>query len=188
MEYLYGVCQFHALQLCKETDMNKKLFFPLTLLAATVMFASPVLAADENDGDGDLTIADNAQANAAMPRTTVPFISGGVGEDEMARIRSLQDQYDLKLLITEKNGVFLSDVHVSIEDRKGNTILETDTQGPVLLINLPDGKYTVKATRHDGETKITHVTVKQGKLHAYQVAFSSTDERVSGDAKTTPLK
>jgi hypothetical protein len=42
--------------------------------------------------------------------------------------------------------VYISDVQVIIKDASGNTVLETITEGPYLLVKLPPGKYSLDAT------------------------------------------
>lgn len=191
--------------------------FPLasTLLAATMAVATPALA-DTLDIHAPQIVMQNQQRSTAEEvQTEAPadttkdltteapvakpsvadasespdgdIVSGGIGEDELAHIQSIQKQYDLKLLITEKNGTFISDVAVHIEDLKGNTIVDTTTEGPILLAKLPTGKYKVRAQRNE-EVKETKVSVTKGKLHAIMFGFSNTDERDSGDPRTTPLK
>ncbi|HEU5046738.1 MAG TPA: hypothetical protein VFT64_02740 [Rickettsiales bacterium] len=120
--------------------------------------------------------------------SSVDIVSGGIGDDELAHMKSIQNQYDLKLLITEKNGTFISDVAVHIEDMKGHVLADVTAEGPILLANLPTGKYKVRAQRGDDEVKDAKISVVKGKLRAYMFSFKNTDERDSGDPRTTPLK
>lgn len=131
---------------------------------------------------GEEVIADNSTT-----KSSVPVVSGGVGDEDMARMKSLQSKYNLKLLITEANGTFLSDTHVQIKDMKGRTLADASTDGPVFLAKLPVGKYKVAVRRHDQEFKERVVSVNQSKLSAYQITFADTDPKTSGDPKTTSL-
>jgi hypothetical protein len=189
--------------------MNKLFFFPHILLASAALLSASAFAQegmDEADSPAPVhshpmivvpseqpeyldeeAPASRETSTPANSDADIAVISGGIGE-EMDHLKSIQNQYTLKLLITEENGIFLSDVAVHIEDKQGHPIVDTVTQGPVLLANLPKGTYKVVVRRRNDEVKELKVTVTPGKLHAYQVAFSNTDDRDSGDLKTTPLQ
>jgi len=160
--------------------MHNKSFLYFTLIIATI-FVSAVAIAEE--GVSDIT-TDAPAATASDDSST--YVSGGVGE-EMAYLQSIQNEYSLKFLITEKNGIFLADVEAVITDSKGNSVLDTVTQGPVLLVKLPPGKYKAKFTL-DNVVREQKVVVKANMLNAYLISFPEENERMSGLPKTTPLK
>lgn len=82
----------------------------------------------------------------------IPYLSGGIGLDEIETLGRMGQDYDLKLVFAEKAGNYLSDVEVIVKDAGSNTILETISQGPWLFAKLPAGKYTILATMR-GETR-----------------------------------
>jgi len=82
----------------------------------------------------------------------IPYLSGGIGLDEIETLGRMGHDYDLKLVFAEKAGNYLSDVEVIVKDAGSNTILETISQGPWLFAKLPAGKYTILATMK-GETR-----------------------------------
>lgn len=74
----------------------------------------------------------------------VTFVSGGVGSDEREAMQAVRNEYNLSLLFSlQGTGEYLSEVQVNITDSKGNTTLETVSDGPMLLANLKPGRYTV---------------------------------------------
>jgi hypothetical protein len=74
----------------------------------------------------------------------IPFVSGGVGDDEFQALRLVRDQYDLQIVLaTVKTGAYLADVSVQITDQKGDVILSTISDGPIFLAQLPAGRYKV---------------------------------------------
>ncbi len=172
--------------------MSKK-FSLLPTLLVVLLASAPVYAAEDMpaapapSSDATATAPTAMSSDATVSTNAVPMISGGVGE-EMDHLKAVENQYNLKLLITEANGTFLSDIGVHIVDKNGGTVLDTVTKGPVLLATLPAGAYTVTATRHDGEVKEVKATTEEKGLKAYQLTFSNTDPKISGDPKTTPLK
>jgi hypothetical protein len=114
---------------------------------------------------------------AAAPSQSVAVISGGVGEHEMDVLKSVENQYTVKLILTEKNGVYLSGVGVKITDAKGATIVDTVTKGPLMLAALPVGAYQITAVS-EGESKEQKITVTDKGLKTYQIGFRSVDTRV----------
>jgi hypothetical protein len=90
------------------------------------------------------------------------FISGGVGKAERDRLEAMRDQYNFYLQMATSGGAFVSGVNVQIKDAKGNVVLETVTDGPLLMAKLPQGKYIVQASKF-GETKTQNVQVGAGK-------------------------
>ena len=81
---------------------------------------------------------------APTSSSSVPYVSGGVGYDERARLEAVKSQYNLRLLFAISGaGSYLSGVKVLIQDPKGNTVLETVSNGPWFFAQLPPGAYTV---------------------------------------------
>ncbi|WP_291991889.1 carboxypeptidase-like regulatory domain-containing protein [Candidatus Accumulibacter sp. ACC003] len=76
----------------------------------------------------------------------LPYVSGGVGEESLQRLRDRVSEFNLKLVFAMKSGAYLSAVRVSIADAKGKTILEAISDGPWFLAKLPVGKYRVIAS------------------------------------------
>jgi len=132
-------------------------------MAAILAFAGTAFAAEDD------TAPDNSNP-------AIPMYSGGIGDDEIDYIKNVEHQFDLKLLFTEENGVFLSDVPVSISDRQGNTVVNTVSSGPILLLNLPDGTYTVTATEGD-KGQQTKVSLSAHALRIFQFRFPTRDPR-----------
>lgn len=81
---------------------------------------------------------------ALASTTTVPHISGGVGYDERAHLEAVKPQYNLRLLFAISGaGSYLSGVKVRIQDPRGNTLLDTVSNGPWFFAQLPPGAYTL---------------------------------------------
>jgi hypothetical protein len=89
----------------------------------------------------------------------VTFVSGGVGGDERSAMQAIRADYNLSLLFSvQGSGEYLSDVKVSVTDEKGNTLLETVSDGPMLLASLKPGHYNVTAEL-DGQVAHKKATV-----------------------------
>jgi hypothetical protein len=75
-----------------------------------------------------------------------PYMSGGIGVEERNQMRQAAKEYNLGLSFAGKSRGYLTDVGVVITDDKGKQILSAANTGPWFYVQLPPGKYTVKAT------------------------------------------
>ena len=91
-------------------------------------------------------------------------VSGGVGEEEAAKLQALQSSFNLKLLFTLIEGNYLADVGVVITDAASNKVIDHTAQGPFFMAKLPAGRYTIAAT-YEGKTVSRGVTLSNGRLH-----------------------
>ena len=103
---------------------------------------------------------------AALPQPKtehgVTYLSGGIGEDESAAMKAEAKHYPLSLVFSAgKYGEYLARVPVTIKDYAGKMVLDTVSKGPILLVSLAPGRYTVTATR-DGKTLRQAVDIKKG--------------------------
>lgn len=140
--------------------------YTVAALAAMLVFAGPAFAQNENS-------AQDMQAQSPSS-SGVPMYSGGIGDDEIAYIHSVQVQYNTKLLFTEGNGEYLADLPVNIRNKSGETVLSTVTNGPILLVNLPAGSYVVSAS-DNGVNREQKVTVGEGKHQTLHFTFPGHD-------------
>jgi hypothetical protein len=92
----------------------------------------------------------------------VTFVSGGVDDASLDRMKSMVPGFNLKMVFALNSGAFLSDVNVTIADARGNQVLQTKSEGPWLLARLPAGTYQVVATEGGNAVRRT-VTVGAGK-------------------------
>ncbi|QNP50092.1 peptidase associated/transthyretin-like domain-containing protein [Diaphorobacter aerolatus] len=112
-----------------------------------------------------------AQAQSGIPpmvktEGSVQYACGGIGSDESTAMRGAMKEYPLSLLFSQKSGEYLASVDVEITGKGGsdNTDARFKAQGPVCLLKLPAGQYTVKATAPEKESQSRNVTVgNEGK-------------------------
>lgn len=108
------------------------------------------------------------------------YLSGGFGEDERERLRNIAgDNLELSFALQNKN--YLGGANVLIKDARGNNVLEAISEGPLFLVDLPAGSYTVEATAM-GKTLKQAVHVPS-KGHA-QVYFAWNE---GGEATTQAM-
>jgi hypothetical protein len=105
-----------------------------------------------------------------------PYLSGGVGSDEREAMEERGKAFNLKLAFAEARGPFLADVRVVIADAKGVEIFSVDSAGPWFYIELPPGRYNVKAT-YKGQTKeLRNVPVPRDKAAKRTLAWVLGEE------------
>lgn len=100
----------------------------------------------------------------------IAFVTGGVGDESMAELADLENQFDLKLFLVGQSGSYLSDINVTIIDAQGKGVLLTTSEGPLLLAKLASGTYTVKATKN-GHTLEQKLIVTLGQLRTIYLRF-----------------
>jgi hypothetical protein len=88
----------------------------------------------------------------------VPYVSGGVGADARQELLAKEREYNLKIIAADKSGDYLADVQVVIESARKERVLDTTMDGPILLVKLAPGTYTVRATL-DAKTLTRTVTI-----------------------------
>jgi hypothetical protein len=110
-----------------------------------------------------------AATNTSLPPVQtsgqVSYLSGGVGKDQQAAIKHVAASYPLEVefLQTGKGPAeYMSGIPITIKDQAGKVVLETRSDGPLMLAKLPDGKYTITA-QSAGKSEMRHITVAQGK-------------------------
>jgi hypothetical protein len=100
----------------------------------------------------------------------IPYFSGGVSAEERDMLRQVDGEYNVKLIFAVKEGNYLSDVNVTIEDTQGKQILTAVSGGPWFYTKLPPGKYRVMA-QAQGRTHQQVAEVTQQKQTQLQFAW-----------------
>jgi hypothetical protein len=81
-----------------------------------------------------------------------PYLAGGFGVEERQEIE--RERRDFRLRVTTAvrgSGAYVSGVRIRIADASWRCVFDQEVDGPWLLIDLPPGRYTVRASL-DGKT------------------------------------
>ena len=90
--------------------------------------------------------ATHASLPAAKSEGNVTYLSGGIGKDEALAMKRAEKDYPLSMVFSEgKHNEYVADVRVTIKDKTGKTVLNTVSNGPIMLARLPAGTYSVTA-------------------------------------------
>jgi hypothetical protein len=127
--------------------------------------ASDAEAAPATPSPAAVAAALQASLPAVNTQGGIPYLSGGVGQNESDAIKSVASHYSLSVTFTRNEGArasYLASVPVKVLDKSGSTILDLVTDGPFLLADLPPGDYKVVAN-YQGTEKQAPARVVAGK-------------------------
>ena len=100
----------------------------------------------------------------AVTRGEATFVNGGIGQTEADAIRHMASKWPLQMTFTERHhgrDEFVAGVKLRVTGQGGRTVVDVHDGGPLLLLKLPDGHYTVKA-EYDGHVKTQRVDIAAG--------------------------
>jgi hypothetical protein len=122
--------------------------FALALLAVYVMLAPPANAKSEE---------------VVRAPSGVVYVTGGVSSEAVDLLKTMEKDFDLKLVFANSSGAYLSDVKVTIADASGHVVLDAMSEGPLLMAKLPAGSYRIDAT-FSGHPESHMIAVAANKL------------------------
>jgi len=76
----------------------------------------------------------------------VPFITGGRTPQEEAAVKRAAQEWPLEIVFDERDGSkdkTLENMPVTVTDASGRVVFDGIASGPVMLLKLPKGRYTV---------------------------------------------
>ena len=98
----------------------------------------------------------------------IPYVSGGVGDEERQALKTMEARFNLKLVFASSSGEYLADIAVRILNQQGNPMFQANADGPLFYVSLPAGTYTVQASGL-GKSLERKVELSSGKLR--EVSF-----------------
>lgn len=117
-----------------------------------------------------ISAEDMAILPEAKTQNGISYLSGGIGSDQVTAMQEAATDYSLMLTCSVQNtGEYLADVKVSITDKSGAVVLDTVTEGPILLVKLSPGQYHLSA---DSAGTVVNKTVQIGSGHTVKLNLS----------------
>jgi hypothetical protein len=108
-------------------------------------------------------------ANRALPPEQtfghVKFVTGGVGLNESQALLEQRKDFPLSVEVYQRQAghdVYTAGAEVDVLDPSGRAVLQARTDGPLLLADVPAGRYRVVTTL-DGQTERRSVVVHDGR-------------------------
>ncbi len=106
-----------------------------------------------------LSIGANALADIERGNQNgIAFENGGWSGETAAVIHAHAAKFPVMLVFAWTDGTYLADVGVQVVNGKGDKVLDLNTAGPLVLIDLPKGQYTINVERH-GKSQSRQVNV-----------------------------
>jgi len=132
------------------------------LIAFAAALAALGLLATQSLAQGTFVPQEHAQGN-------VSYVSGGIGVDEADQMRQEAANYPLTIEMATAAGgprdAYVSDARVDIRDANGNAVLSTTAQGPIMLVRVPSGTYTVDVDWHGTQKRKTVAVSSDRRQH-----------------------
>ena len=74
----------------------------------------------------------------------ITYLSGGIGNDEAVAMKAEAKSYPLSMIFSAgKDNEYLADVKVNIKDKAGKDVLNAVSNGPIILVKVPAGRYSM---------------------------------------------
>jgi len=120
-----------------------------------------------------------AQTSAVRPEVRksadgVPYLSTGIGNDS----RVGTPEFSLKLIFSTKNRAYLADIDVEITPGPNGSPTRIHSTGPWLLVDLPPGKYRVKAKTNKGHETVRTFAIEKGRVTTLGLIWNITEEDI----------
>lgn len=134
-----------------------------------------------------LLLSGVASANAAVTEGRTAdghrYVAGGIGTEEVDAMRQQAPAYSLQLITAARTGAYLANTHVRIVNAGDALVLDTTIDAPWLLVDLPAGRYTVRATHASGTVE-RRLTIAPGKPQRVVLQF---DAPVDAEGPSSPV-
>jgi hypothetical protein len=88
----------------------------------------------------------HAQEQQPQEQNGISYVSGGIGIDGVNAIKSMQSNYNLRLMFASNgSGQYYAEVRVTIMDPGGSALLQAVSDGPYFYARVKPGQYKVMA-------------------------------------------
>jgi hypothetical protein len=112
------------------------------------------------------------QVEGPMPHSEngVRWLCGGVGLEESARMKQEARNYAIMLTFAARDGSYLADVKVRVVDNRGQPVLDTTCDSPILLID-PGRAGRYRITAQTGGATLTRTAAFTSGQHGKSVVM-----------------
>lgn len=143
------------------------------ILACTAVFVAPAVRGNSDSAVGAMVAPPavpgyGGQALQERSQGSVTYVVGGIGADEAEAMRQAEASYPLTLELAAPSdrprpaAEYIADARIEIRDARGQALLSTKVDGPLILIRLPSGSYALEVD-WNGAVKRRTVAITPGK-------------------------
>jgi len=136
-----------------------------TQSSGTPSSGTPAMTPSTTEMKASTQGAGDAAANALpVPQQSggVTYITGGFGDSQAHAFKEAGAKHSVMMVFSETGGAYLADIPVRIKAKGEGAAVDIKAAGPYLLVDLPDGSYTVEAS-HQGKSQTKDFTVSGKK-------------------------
>ena len=125
---------------------------------------------------GTLSIAQVKEFGPQVRKTEdgISYVSTGVGKDSRENL----PQFSLKLVFSTRTSRYLANIETEILPASNGKPIRIRSVGPWLLVDLPPGKYTVKARNAKGQEVTKTVEIAKGRVTRANLVWNISDEDI----------
>jgi hypothetical protein len=105
------------------------------------------------------------------------FIAGGIGLDQSEQMKARARDFALSITVVATSGAYLADTHITIDEARGQRVLDVQLTAPYLLVDLSAGKYSVEATLQ-GRKQQRSIEIAAGRPAKIVFTFDVPVDRV----------
>jgi len=121
-----------------------------------------------------VVLATHPDALEVKTQNGIAYVAGGIGKEQAEAMKVAAHDYDLMLTFATDGGKYLADIDLQIEDMNGKTLLNTVSEGPLFLANLPVRRYKITASvQGTSHTSIVDIGGKRATKAVFQWSGSS---------------
>ena len=134
--------------------MKKRTWVAASVFAACTAAASFLAVAQTDANSTTSTTGPPVQRSAGG----IAYASGGVGDEDRAALSARQAELPFKLVLSNDAGEFIVASRLALRTPQGELLTLQDA-GPIVMMKLPPGQYTLEATWHGKtERRSVHAT------------------------------
>ena len=114
-----------------------------------------------------------AQLPVCQSISDVRFIEGGIGLDESESMKMEAKNWPLLIEFSHASGSkseWVSDVFLVVKDSKGFEVVAHQVDGPLILLDLKPGRYSVEST-YDGQKKMATFYIEAGQHKTVDISW-----------------
>jgi hypothetical protein len=146
-------------------------------MSITKLFLTGVLSAVALLSMANIAYAEEGNTGDAI------YANGGIGQEEADEMRAKAGNFNLRLYMSEgKHGHSITDVQVTLTDKKGSAILDVPSGGPMLFAHVINGSYIINAI-YSGTTITRKVVVTNHRGVNVYLTWKATDTNADNDTE-----
>lgn len=153
----------------QNIHLSRKRALRLAMAACLLAASGSVLAAGMSESPKQPSIKSvspaeiQAAALSVQHQNGIAYVSGGIGVAERAWLAAHAKDYNTRLSFAQvPGGAYLSGVAVTINKAGGKEVMAVSTDGPMLYLQLPAGRYQLVAKSGGRAVKRMLAVPKQG--------------------------